>query len=524
MAENITKNAEEWQPKYGPWLGAIPTIFAAFMFVLDETVANVALPHMAGTFSISRDESMWILTFYLVASGVVIPMVDWFCKIMGRKAFFMFSLALFTVSSLLCGISSSFGMMICARILQGIGGGGLLPIAQAILLENFKPAERGKAMAVFGLVIIIAPIIGPVIGGWITENWSWPWIFFVNLPIGILALFVSHKFIEDPPYAKKQKGVEFDAIGFSFLALWMITMQIVLDKGNSNDWFSCSWILQLTIISALSFLSFIVSQIIIKKPLVDLSIFLDKNYAICTTIRFMVSAILLASIAILPQFLQSLLGYDAFKSGLTLMPRGLAGIATMAILSRISTKVDGRILTAFGLLVIGIAGLMLGHLNLEISAMNVVIPNLVFGFGMGFAMVPLISLSVVTLKNSQMTNASGVQSMLANVGGAIGTSVCTTIISRFSQMHQNMMVGNLNPLNPVYQAKLAAIKGALMQYTSSGVATHMAQYSLYGTLVKQSTLWGFIEAFRYVGIASIVLIPLIFLIKKMDKEQPHNTN
>ncbi|MCR4880625.1 MAG: DHA2 family efflux MFS transporter permease subunit [bacterium] len=516
MAQSQATTTEEWKPKYGPWLGAIPTIFAAFMFVLDETVANVALPHMAGTFSISRDESMWILTFYLVASGVIIPMVDWFCKIMGRKAFFMFSLALFTISSVVCGLSSSFGMMICARIFQGIGGGGLLPIAQAILLENFPPRERGKAMAVFGLVIVVAPIIGPVIGGWITENWSWPWIFFINLPIGILALFVSQKFIEDPPYAKKQKDIEFDAVGFSFLALWMITMQIVLDKGNNNDWFNCAWILQLTIVSALSFLAFIVSQMIIKKPLVDLSIFADKNYAICTTIRFMISAILLASLAILPQFLQSLLGYDAFKSGLTLMPRGLAGIVTMALLSKLSTRVDGRILTGFGLLVIGIAGLILGNLNLEISAMNVVIPNLVFGFGMGFAMVPLISLSVVTLKNSQMTNASGVQSMLANVGGAIGTSVCATLISRYSQMHQNMMVGNLSPLNPVFQTKLTAMKSAFMQYTSSGVATHMAQYSLYGELVKQSTLWGFIETFRIVGVAAIVLIPFLIFIKKID--------
>ena len=516
MAEQLTETHEEWKPKYGPWMSAIPTIFAAFMFVLDETVANVALPHMAGTFSISRDESMWILTFYLVASGVVIPMVDWFCKIMGRKAFFMFSLLLFTVSSVVCGLSTSFGMMICARIFQGIGGGGLLPISQAILLENFPPRERGKAMAVFGLVIVVAPIIGPVIGGWITENWNWPWIFFMNLPIGVLALFVSQKFIEDPPYARKQKNVEFDAIGFSFLALWMITMQIVLDKGNNNDWFSCTWILQLSIVSALSFIAFIVSQLIIKKPLVDLSIFTDKNYALCTAIRFMISAILLASLAILPQFLQSLLGYDAFKSGLTIMPRGLAGIATMAILSKLATRIDGRILTGFGLLMLGVAGLMLGNLNLQISDMNVVIPNIIFGFGMGFAMVPLISLSVATLKNSQMTNASGVQSMLANVGGAIGTSVCTTLITRYSQMHQNMMVGNLNPMNPVFHAKVSAMKGAFMQYTSSCMAEHMAQYSLYGELVKQSTLWGFIEAFRMVGVAAIVFIPCLIFIKKID--------
>ena len=232
MAAEVSTVNQEWKPKYGPWMGAIPTIFAAFMFVLDETVANVALPHMAGTYSISRDESMWILTFYMVASGVVIPMVDWFCKILGRKTYFIFSTILFTVASLLCGLSTSFGMIIFSRILQGIGGGGLLPISQAILLENFPPEKRGNAMAVFGLVIIIAPIIGPVIGGWITDNWSWPWIFFINLPVGILTVFLSQKFIEDPPYARKQKNTNFDAVGFIFLAMWMVTMQIVLNISN----------------------------------------------------------------------------------------------------------------------------------------------------------------------------------------------------------------------------------------------------------------------------------------------------
>lgn len=517
MAAELTSESQEWKPKYGPWLGAIPTIFAAFMFVLDETIANVALPHMAGSFSISRDESMWILTLYLVASGVVIPMVDWFCKIMGRKLFFILSAILFTVSSVLCGLSTSFEMIIFARILQGIGGGGLLPISQAILLEGFPPEKRGQAMAVFGLVIVVAPIIGPVLGGWITENWSWPWIFFINLPVGILTVYLAKKFIEDPPYARKQKDISFDAVGFSFLALWMITMQIVLDKGNNNDWFNCDWILQLTIISAISAILFVISQIKNKKPLVDLSIFADKNYAICTLIRVVIQGILLASLAILPQFLQSLMGYDAFTSGLALMPRGIGGIITMLVLSQISTKVDSRILVAFGLLVIGIAGLMLGNLNLNISYMNIVIPNFVFGLGMGYAMVPLIALSVATLRNDQMTNASGVQSMLTNVGGAIGTSICTTLISRYSQMHQNMMVGNLDPLNPVFQERIASLQGAFSQFTHSSVANYMAQYSLYGELIEQSTLWGFIEAFRIVGMSSIVLIPLIFVIKKIGK-------
>ena len=519
MSAEITNTTEEWKPKYGPWLGAIPTIFAAFMFVLDETVANVALPHMAGSFSISRDESMWILTFYLVASGIIIPMVDWFSKLMGRKTFFISSAILFTASSVFCGLANSFEMMIFARILQGIGGGCLLPISQAILLEGFPPHKRGMAMAVFGLVIVVAPILGPVLGGWITENWSWPWIFFINLPIGILTVYLAKIFIEDPPYARKQKNVTFDAIGFSFLAIWIVTMQIVLDKGNNNDWFGCDWILALTIISALSAAAFFISQKIIKKPLVDLSIFADKNYAVCTLVRVVIQGILLASLAILPQFLQSLMGYDAFTSGLTLMPRGMGGIATMLILSQLTTRMDNRIIVIMGLIIIGGASLMLGNLNMNISSMDIVLPNLIFGFGMGFAMVPLIALSVVTLRNDQMTNASGVQSMLTNIGGAIGTSICATMISRFSQVHQNMMVEHLNPLNPVYQAKLGAMQATFSQLTSSGLANYMGKYSLYGELIQQATLWGFIETFRYVGLASLVLIPLIFIINKIDTSE-----
>ncbi len=517
MTAEVSTVNQEWKPKYGPWVGAIPTIFAAFMFVIDSTVANVALPHMAGTFSISRDESMWILTFYLVASGIVIPMVDWFCKIFGRKTYFIISTILFTVASVLCGLATSFGMMIFSRILQGIGGGGLLPISQAILLENFPPEKRSKAMAVFGIVIVIAPIIGPVIGGWITENWNWPWIFFINLPIGILTIFLSQKFIEDPPYARKQKDTYFDGIGFTLLAIWMVTMQVVLDKGNNNDWFHCDWILKLAIVSALSAILFVISQTIIKKPLVDLSIFKDRNYAVCTVVRFICQAILLASIATLPQFLQTLMGYDALTSGLTLMPRGMGGICTMIIISQVSNKIDARVMCAFGLLIIGIGGLMLGNLNMNISTMNIIIPNIVFGFGMGFAMIPLVALSVVTLRNDQMTNASAIQSMIINIGGAIGTSVCATLISRFSQMHQYMMVGNLSPLNPVFQAKVAAMKGAFAQVTSSNVADMMAQSMLYKQMLQQATLWGFIEAFRYVGIASIILIPFLFAIKKIEK-------
>ncbi len=515
MTQAVAEN--EWKPSKSPWLIAIPTIFAAFMFVLDETIANVALPHMAGTFSVSRQESMWILTSYIVASGIMITAVDWFCKKLGRKNFFIGSICLFTVSSFMCGISNSIEMILIARILQGLGGGGLLPVAQAVLLEGFEPEERGKAMASFGLVVVVAPIIGPVLGGWITDNWNWPWIFFINVPIGIFTMWLSKIFLEDPPYAQKQENVKLDKIGFSFLVLWLVSMQVIFDKGNDADWFNAPWICKLTVFCVLCFIAFIVSQLKGKEPLIDLSVFKDKNYAIGTWVQVAIMAVMLASIALLPQFLQSLLGYSAFKSGMAIMPRGCGALIGIAIFGSLSKKIDNRLFALAGLILVGIAGLKFGFLNLNISTISIAIPNFMFGVGMGFAMMPLVAYSVVTLDNSQMTNASGLQNMLKNVGGAVGTSVVTTLISRYSQIHQANMVGNMTALNQVFADRVSAMTAAFSQLTSIDVANYMAQYSLYGSMLKQATLWGFMEAFRWCGIVAIIVAPLVFLLKNPKK-------
>ncbi len=516
MTEEIlqNRNQEEWRPSRSPWFLVIPTILAAFMFVLDETIANVALSHMAGTFSVSRDESTWILTSYLVASGIMIPAVDWFSKFLGRKNYFMMSVALFTIASFACGFANSMGMMLIARIVQGFGGGGLLPIAQAISLESFPPEKRPQSMAVFGAVVVIAPIIGPVLGGWITDNWNWPWIFFINVPLGIITLFLAQQLLEDPPYARKRKNVHLDGLGFFSLTLWIITLQVVLDKGNNQDWFNSVFIIRLSIISLIAMIVFFISQIKGKEPLVDLSVFKDRNYSIGTIVQVISQGVMLASMAILPMFLQSMLGYTSFLSGLTLGPRGCGALVGLLLSGTLSSKIDNRLLTVVGLIFMGISGIMLGNLNLEIASVNIMIPNFIFGFGMSLAMIPIVSLSVITLKNSQMTNASGLQNLLKIIGGAIGTSVVSTLISRYSQIHQGYMVGNLTPLNPVFNAKLSAMKGAFMQMTSSNVAEHMAKYSIYGEMLQQSSLWAFMEAFRIFGLACIVIIPLMFLIKE----------
>lgn len=514
MAEEVAKiEDKEWKPSKSPWLISFPVIFAAFMFVLDETIANVALPYMAGSFSVSREESTWVLTSYLVASGIVIPTVGWFSKLMGRKNFFLASIALFTFASFMCGISTSLPMIIIARIIQGFGGGGLLPIAQAILLETFPKEKRGMAMAAFGLVIVFAPIVGPVLGGWLTINYSWHWIFFVNIPIGFIAIYVSQLLLEDPPYARKQGGVPIDALGFSLLILWLVTLQVVLDKGNNADWFHTTWICQLTAVSVLALVGLLWSQIKRKNTLLDLFVFKDKNYRIGTFVQVIMMGILLGSMAILPQFLQLMLGYDAFLSGLSMMPRGCGALLAMVICGTLSSRVNNKLLTIIGLFFMGVAGFAFGFLNLQISSLNIAIPNFLYGFGMGFAMIPIVSLSVITLSNEQMTNASGLQNLLKNIGGAIGTSIVTTMITRFSQIHQANMVGHLNALNPIFIERMNTYTAALSQYTHGVTANYMAQKLLYQQLVQQATLWGFMDAFRMFGCAAIAIIPLIFLIR-----------
>lgn len=520
MAENIQ---EQEETAVNPWLACLPTMASAFMFVLDETIANVALPHMAGSFSVSRQESMWILTSYLIASGIVIPMVGWFSKVLGRKNFFMFSIILFTVSSVLCGFSHNITEMIFARILQGIGGGGLLPISQAILLENFKPQDRGKAMALFGLVIVIAPIAGPVLGGWITDNWSWPFIYFINLPIGILALCLSKALIYDPPYARKQQGVKTDGIGFLFLTIWLVSLQVVLDKGNDADWFNATWICWLSTVSVIAGAIFIFSQLKNKDSLVDLSVFKDKNFCIGTFVQVIMQAVLLASLAILPQFLQALMGYDAYKSGLSMMPRGVGALIASMICATTSNLFDNRLMVVIGLVCIATASWMLGDLNLQISTMNIAIPNLLFGIGLGLAMIPIITLSFATLSNDQMTNGSGLQNLLKNIGGAFGTSIVSTLLSRGAQKHQFMLIEHLTDTAQPYIERVQAMSGAFMSTFDPHTATYMGKALIYQQLMQQSTLAAFIDAFRIFGAASAIIIPLIFLLQNINKEESEET-
>ena len=389
---------ESREEQMNPWLTTIAVMSATFIFVLDGTIANVALPQMAGSFSSSNDEATWILTSYLIASGIVVPSVDWFSKLFGRKMFFIACVLLFTVASLLCGMSTSLDMMIFSRILQGFGGGALLPVSQAILLEAFPKEKRALAMSIFGFGVVVAPVIGPVLGGWLTDNWSWNWIFFINIPFGIFAAIASWLWIVDPPYAKKQPNPYIDYIGFTLLIIWLVTLQVVLDKGNNADWFNMTWVCVVSGISFVAMVLFIYSQLKQKRSIIDLSVFKDMNFLLGTLILVLVNTVLYASTTIMPLFLQNLLGYSAFWSGYSLMPRGIGSVMMIALYSVTSDKVDFRIYTALGLILLGVSGLMFGFLNLEISMFNIVLPNLLFGAGVGMTMTVLTTVPIAFSK------------------------------------------------------------------------------------------------------------------------------
>ncbi len=505
---------EQWKPTVNPWLMIIPVMLATFMYALDETVANVALPHIAGSYSVSNQESIWVLTSYLMASSIVIPMIDFFCHLFGRRNFFIIGVFIFTLASFLCAISNSIGMIVLARALQGLGGGCLMPMAQAINMESFTGEARNKAMAVFGLVVVVAPILGPVLGGWITENWSWPYIFLINIPIGCVCILLAKKYLQDPPYARRQKDIHLDKFGFLWLCVWLIPLQIVFDKGNDEDWFNAPWICWLTAIAVVGGILFFVSQARGKKPLVKLDVFKDANYLCGTSMLIMINAVLLASLAILPQMLQTMLRYDSFTSGLAIMPRGLGAFTALAIFGGLGGRFSYRTYGIVGITCLGLGGWILGLLNLQINPICIAIPNFIFGLGLVFSMMPITTLSCITLRNDQMTNASGLQNLLKTIGGAIGTSLVATMISRFSQVHQFGLVKNLNDLNPAYIERIQSFTGAFIGQAGDMMsAANMAMKMLYNQLIQQSTLCAYMDTFKVFAIACFILMPFLFILK-----------
>ena len=499
---------EIWKPK-NPWFLIIAPMFAAFMFALDETIANIALPHIAGSFSVSNQESIWVLTSYLIASCLTIPMIDWLGKLIGRKNLFLTAVILFTSASLWCGVSHSIAEMVIARFFQGLGGGVLLPIAQAIILETFEGKEQSLAISVFGMVTIIAPILGPVLGGYITENYSWHWIYLINIPIGLFIVYLTFKFFEDPPYARRQKNVKTDYWGLIFLFFFAVCFEIVMDKGNDEDWFASDMICRLTVIWVVALIGFIISQIKQKNTLVKFDVLKDFNYTVGTTALALMNGVLLASMAMLPQFMQNMMGYDSFTSGLTMMPRGIGCLAGTFIYSALAGKISDKAIAFAGVCFVCLGSWLLGFINLEISSASVAVPNIMYGFGMAMGMIPLITYSCLRVPNEKMSNASGLQNFIKTIGGAVGTSLVATFISRFSQVHQNMLTHTLTETNGIYMDRLQSYTSQFAASLDLASAKNMAENYIYNQLGVQAHLWAYIDSFRIFAVAGVIILILI---------------
>jgi DHA2 family multidrug resistance protein len=487
-----------WRPRVNPWVIAMTVMLATFMEVLDTSIASVALPYIAGNLGATTNEATWVLTSYLISNAIVLPTSAWFGSYFGRKRFLLGCIIIFTLSSFLCGASTSLNMLIVARVLQGAGGGALQPLAQAILLESFPPAKRGVAMAVYGVGVVVAPIIGPTLGGWLTDSYSWRWAFYINLPVGVLAVFLTSLFVEDPPYIRKLNQGRFDGMGLGFLAVWLATMQIVLDRGQEADWFGALWLRWFAGISVVAFICFIIRELHTSSPIVNLRTLKNRNFAAGCCVFLIFGAALYALVTMLPLFLQLLMGYTALDAGLTVSPRGLGVLGALGFVGFLVRKVNLRLLLAFGFTILGMSCFLLSRLTLEVSMSNIVLANVLTGFGMGFIFVPLTTLSLSGLRNDQMGSGTGIQNLMRNVGGSIGISWLSTMLARRAQAHQVFMAAHLTPLDPAYRHRLEMLRRGLATHFGPADALHKAQGVVYNTLLQQAGYWSYVDVFYIV--------------------------
>jgi DHA2 family multidrug resistance protein len=507
-----------WKPEANPWMIAASVMLATFMVVLDSSVANVALPHIAGNLSASTDESTWVLTSYLVSNAIMLPAAGWIARRIGRKRLLLYSILLFTLASLLCGMALNMPMLIMARILQGIGGGGMQPLAQSILLESFPPRQHGTAMAVYGVGVIVAPVIGPTLGGWITDSYSWRWIFYINLPIGILALFMVNLYVEDPPYLRKAFKGAIDYLGFGLMALWLGTLQLVLDKGQEADWFEAPWICWTAAISTLALVCFIIRELTDHDPIVQLRVFRDRNFAVGTLITCIYGFILYAATAMLPLYLQTMMGYSALQSGLTVSPRGLGAMASMIMVGVLVRYVDDRLLMAFGFALLGVSTWMLGNLSLEIGMSSVIVPNIFNGFAMGFIFVPLTTMTLSRLRKREIGNGSGIYNLMRSVGGSIGIAAIMAMLVRGAQVHQNTLAGDAGLGSPVASMMARGLQARLFMLGADRFTAHQkALGALYRSVQQQSTLLAYADNFRLIAVLAFLCIPMLLLFRRMKK-------
>jgi MFS transporter, DHA2 family, multidrug resistance protein len=517
-AAGAVPTAATWRPAFNPWLIAVVVAMAAFMEVLDTSIANVALPYMAGSLGASNDQSTWVLTSYLVSNAIVLPISGWLAGVFGRKRFFMICLASFTVSSLLCGIAPSLGSIIFFRVLQGIGGGGLQPMAQAILADVFPPEKRGLAFALYGVTAVVAPTIGPTLGGWITDNYTWRWIFFINLPVGILALLLVYRLIDDPPWAKRVKGagIKIDYIGISLLALGVGALQIMLDKGQEDDWFGSRFILTLAILAAVGLISLVIWEWFYKSPIIEVKLFKNLNFLGANGMMFILGLMYFASLVMMPLFLQSLMGYTAESAGLVLSGGGVLLLLLMPVVGVLSSKMQARYLVAFGWLALAIGMYVSSlRLDLDVSFRSAALLRLLQVVGLPFLFVPINLASYVGMPAEKSGSVAGLVNFMRNMGSSVGTSLVTTLLERRAQVHQVYLVANVTRGRPELLNQVAGLTARL---SAAGVnaerAAVQAHAIIFRNVIAQATTLAYLDTFLYLAVASGIMFFLAFALRK----------
>jgi DHA2 family multidrug resistance protein len=508
---------QEWRPRHSPWSVAVGVMLATFMQVLDTSIANIALPHIAGSLSATTDQATWVLTSYLVSNAIILPMTGWLGNHFGRKRVFITCIGMFTLASALCGAAVNLPMLIAARILQGVGGGAMVPIAQAILLESFPAQKRGIAMATFAQAVVVAPIIGPTLGGWITDNYSWRWIFYINLPFGLLAIFLAEWLVEDPPYIKRNLQAAIDFIGFGLLAVWLATLQIVLDKGQDADWLGAVWIRWFLGVSTVAMIAFIIWEFRVEHPLVNLRILRSGNFRTGLILMTVIGIILYGTTAELPLFLQTLMGYPALQSGYAMSPRGVAAFFTTFLVGRLVGRIPLRWLLCFGFAMLSLSSYMLGGINLQVSMASVVLPTVLNGVAISFIFVPLTTATMSQLRQQEIGSGTGLYNLMLNLGGSVGIALVTTLVARGAQAHQALMVGHLTAADPMFVRQLHATQAMLARQNDPVTAADQAYGLYYNLLNQQAHLWAFVDTFRIFGLMVLCCMPLILLFKRVKR-------
>ncbi|MDR3701470.1 MAG: DHA2 family efflux MFS transporter permease subunit [Candidatus Sulfopaludibacter sp.] len=502
------------QPQVNPWIVAIAVMLATFMEVLDTTVVNVSLPHIAGSLSASVDEAAWALTSYLVANAIVLPMTGWIANYFGRKRTLTAAVFGFTTASVLCGLAPSLPVLILFRILQGATGGALQPLSQAVMLEAFPPRDRSKAMAFWGLGVVVAPMLGPVIGGWLTENYSWRWVFYINLPVGLASVIMTRLFIFDPPYIRRSnRGIDFWGMGM--LAVGVGALQIVLDKGQEEDWFASNWMVICAVLAGIGIAAFIVRELKTRDPVVHLRVFANRTYSAGVFLMTILGFVLYGSLLLVPIFLQTLMGYPALEAGIAMAPRGLGSFLMMPVVGTVLGKFDPRKVLAVGLVGASWSLYALSRLNLEAGYWDIFWPQFIQGAALALLFVPLTTATMDPIPKEEMGNATSMFNLMRNLGGSVGIASATTYLFRRTQIHTNVLGAHVTAFNPRARMLSSNLQSAMIARGSDPVlASRQAYVSLWNLVERQASMAAFVDTFLALGVVFLLVLPLLLVMKR----------